>query len=269
MSTASRAAAIWSGSAASVATTSTWSYHGRPTQPGRVPGDRPHPVSGIEQLGDQTTADVSGHAGDRDERSHRPSVGCARTSGPTGSAEQLGHRPLGGGSGAPTPDRPAALPQIDQPGVDVGRPAHRRGVPERLSHLADHLRDHPASAPLGGRWLDRGEGGGGQDRRVPGPEVLRPGLGAEARPKDFRTWPATVLAAAALAAVEPPASERGRRRVVTQVVREVAEALGNTPAVCRASYIDPRLIDLWERGRTIGRRRTRAAAERAVAELLG
>ena len=93
-------------------------------------------------------------------------------------------------------------------------------------------------------------------------------LGPGARPKDFRTWHATVLAAQALAAVEPPRAERARRRVVAQVVREVSEELGNTPAVCRASYIDPRLIDLWEAGRTIGRRRTRAAAERAVAELL-
>lgn len=94
-------------------------------------------------------------------------------------------------------------------------------------------------------------------------------LGPQARPKDFRTWHATVLAAAGLAEHEPPPSERGRRRVVAQVVREVAEELGNTPAVCRASYIDPRLFDLWERGRTIGRRRTRAAAERATLRLLG
>jgi len=99
-------------------------------------------------------------------------------------------------------------------------------------------------------------------------EDVKARLGPEARPKDFRTWHATVLAATALAASEPPRSDRARRRVVAQVVRDVAEELGNTPAVCRASYIDPRPIDLWERGQTIGRRRTRAAAERAVAELL-
>jgi DNA topoisomerase IB len=56
--------------------------------------------------------------------------------------------------------------------------------------------------------------------------------------------------------------------VVAEVVREVADELGNTPAVCRSAYIDPRLIDLWERGQMIGRRRTRAGAERAVLELL-
>lgn len=94
-------------------------------------------------------------------------------------------------------------------------------------------------------------------------------LGPDASPKDFRTWHATVLAAAGLAAAGPaPASDRARRRVVSQVVRDVSEELGNTPAVCRASYIDPRLVDLWERGRTIGRTRTRTGAERAVIDLL-
>jgi DNA topoisomerase I len=57
--------------------------------------------------------------------------------------------------------------------------------------------------------------------------------------------------------------------VVTEVVRDVSDALGNTPAVCRASYIDPRLVDLWERGETIGPTRSRAEAERAVLDLLG
>ncbi|WP_298460575.1 DNA topoisomerase IB [uncultured Cellulomonas sp.] len=94
-------------------------------------------------------------------------------------------------------------------------------------------------------------------------------LGHDASPKDFRTWHATVLAARGLAdAGAPPTSDRARRKVVTGVVRDVSEALGNTPAVCRASYIDPRLVDLWERGESIGRTRSRDEAERAVLELL-
>ncbi len=94
-------------------------------------------------------------------------------------------------------------------------------------------------------------------------------LGEDATPKDFRTWHATVLAALALAdAGEPPAAERARRRVVADIVRDVAAELGNTPAVARASYIDPRLIDLWERGETIGQTRSQTRAERAVLELL-
>jgi DNA topoisomerase IB len=95
-------------------------------------------------------------------------------------------------------------------------------------------------------------------------------LGPDATPKDFRTWHATVLAARGLAAAgPPPASERARRRVLTQVVRDVAEELGNTPAVCRASYIDPRVIDLWERGQTIRPTRSQAVAERETLALLG
>ncbi|MCK9795739.1 DNA topoisomerase IB [Isoptericola sp. 4D.3] len=95
-------------------------------------------------------------------------------------------------------------------------------------------------------------------------------LGEDATPKDFRTWHATVLTAQALAdAGPPPGSQRARRRVVTRIVRDVAEELGNTPAVARSSYIDPRLFDLWEHGETITPTRTRSRAERAVLDLLG
>lgn len=99
---------------------------------------------------------------------------------------------------------------------------------------------------------------------------IRARLGEGATPKDFRTWHATVLTAQALADVgSPPSSQRARRRVVAAVVRDVAEELGNTPAVARSSYIDPRLFDLWERGETIAPTRVRSRAERAVLELLG
>lgn len=95
-------------------------------------------------------------------------------------------------------------------------------------------------------------------------------LGDDASPKDFRTWHATVLAARGLAEIGPaPRAQRARRSAVAQVVRDVADELGNTPAVCRASYIDPRLVDLWERGSTISTTRSSARAEREVLELLG
>jgi DNA topoisomerase I len=94
-------------------------------------------------------------------------------------------------------------------------------------------------------------------------------LGDDASAKDFRTWHATVLAARGLADVgEAPASERGRRKVATAVVRAVAEELGNTPAVCRASYIDPRLFDLWEHGITIRPTRSQRVAESETLALL-
>jgi DNA topoisomerase IB len=72
--------------------------------------------------------------------------------------------------------------------------------------------------------------------------------------KDFRTWHATVLAAVGLAVSEgADTSESARKRAVARVVQEVASYLGNTPAVARASYIDPRIISLYERGITIER----------------
>ena len=62
--------------------------------------------------------------------------------------------------------------------------------------------------------------------------------------KEFRTWNATVLMALVLANAEP--SARNRRRVITAGVQEVARWLGDTTAVTRGSYIDPRLITRYE-----------------------
>ncbi|HLM09497.1 MAG TPA: hypothetical protein VK307_07290 [Thermoleophilaceae bacterium] len=71
--------------------------------------------------------------------------------------------------------------------------------------------------------------------------------------KDFRTWSATVLAAVALAVSGMAAtSHTARKRAKSRAVKEVARYLGNTPAVCRASYIDPRVFDRFDGGLTIG-----------------
>jgi DNA topoisomerase I len=76
--------------------------------------------------------------------------------------------------------------------------------------------------------------------------------GGDFSAKDFRTWGATVLAAQALAVSGPVAdSKSGRKRAITRAVNEVAYFLGNTPAVCRASYIDPRVFDRYAGGLTI------------------
>jgi DNA topoisomerase-1 len=81
---------------------------------------------------------------------------------------------------------------------------------------------------------------------------LRAATGGEDTAKDFRTWSATVLAAIGLAvSTDAAASPTARKRAVTRVVKEVADQLGNTPAVCRSSYIDPRIIDLYDSGLTI------------------
>ncbi len=71
--------------------------------------------------------------------------------------------------------------------------------------------------------------------------------------KDFRTWNATVLAAVFLAADDADASTKAaRKRAANRAVVETATYLMNTPAVCRASYIDPRIFDRFESGETIG-----------------
>jgi DNA topoisomerase-1 len=69
--------------------------------------------------------------------------------------------------------------------------------------------------------------------------------------KDFRTWSATVLAAVALAISTGARSTAARRRAVARAMQEVALYLGNTPAVCRSSYVDPRLVDHYQAGATI------------------
>ena len=78
------------------------------------------------------------------------------------------------------------------------------------------------------------------------------GLHEELTAKDFRTWHATVLAAAALAGSEEPGDTKAsRRRAVKAAVQEVADYLGNTPTIAKNSYIDPRVFDLYESGTTI------------------
>ncbi|GAB3528878.1 DNA topoisomerase IB [Arthrobacter monumenti] len=87
--------------------------------------------------------------------------------------------------------------------------------------------------------------------------------------KDFRTWHATVRAAMSLAAADPgAASGTARKKAVTAAMREVAEHLGNTMAVARSSYVDPRVVDLYMGGCTIPIA-SYPSSERSVVDLLG
>ncbi len=123
----------------------------------------------------------------------------------------------------------------------------------------------------GRRWRDV--------RSVDINEYIKDAIGTEFSAKDFRTWSGTVLAAAALAGEEKPASDSAAKRTINRAVKTVAAALGNTPAVCRRSYIDPRIFDRYRDGETIdlGRRaaeagtmseRTRQRIEHEVLELI-
>lgn len=99
--------------------------------------------------------------------------------------------------------------------------------------------------------------------------------------KNFRTWNGTLLAAVSLARCEQDCeSERGRRRSIGRATNDVSQLLGNTPAVARGSYIDPRVFDRFLSGWTIagelrridgrglGQEERRAAVELAVLDLL-
>jgi len=79
-------------------------------------------------------------------------------------------------------------------------------------------------------------------RDVRSPDInayIKEAVGEDHSAKVFRTWRATVLAAVLLS----EANEQDAKRTVTRVVRDVADHMGNTPAVCRSAYIDPRVLD--------------------------
>lgn len=109
-------------------------------------------------------------------------------------------------------------------------------------------------------------------------EYIRTTTGLEATAKDFRTWHATVLAAAALAETsEPGTSKASRKRAVSGAMKEVSSFLGNTPTLARTSYVDPRVVEAYEDGDTIEAATSReydtpderqAALERATLELI-
>ena len=83
-------------------------------------------------------------------------------------------------------------------------------------------------------------------------DFIKQVTGGDFTAKDFRTWHATVLAAVALAVSMPATrSEHARKRAVARAIAEVSDYLGNTPAVCRRSYVDPRVIERYREGRTI------------------
>ncbi len=117
--------------------------------------------------------------------------------------------------------------------VVVGTLKRRRGGGEEL-----------LAYKRSGRWCD-----------VRSPDInayLKAATGMDVSAKDFRTWGATVLAAVGLAVTEPEhLSQAARKRATVRVVKEVAFYLGNTAAVARNSYIDPRIFDRYRDGQTI------------------
>ena len=106
-------------------------------------------------------------------------------------------------------------------------------------------------------------------------------MGEEFTAKDFRTWGGTLLATSALLQddLESSASATARKKAVTAVVKRVAKRLGNTPAIARSSYIDPRVIVAYEDGKSLAKvkkamvnmrpKKYLSVDEQAVLRLLG
>jgi DNA topoisomerase IB len=151
---------------------------------------------------------------------------------------------------------------VDDPGVLSALEVMRRRrarADDRLLTWKDRGRWHPLDAAQVNEYIGRA-------------------TGMEATAKDFRTWHATVIAAIALASDdETPDSGAARKRAVAAAMKEVADYLGNSPTQARTSYVDPRIVDAYDEGRTIRsavRRKTmspeerQAILERAVLRLL-
>jgi DNA topoisomerase I len=142
-----------------------------------------------------------------------------------------------------------------------GQRRHQGVLDERACEIVAALKRRRGGGPdllaykEGRRWYDvRSE-----DINL----YLKEATGGNHSAKDFRTWNATALAAVALAVSgEAARTKSARKRAVKRAVEEVAVYLGNTPAVCRASYIDPRVFDAFDARLTI-----RPALERVAARL--
>ncbi len=120
-----------------------------------------------------------------------------------------------------------------------------------ICHLVQRLKRRRTGSPellaykdARGRWRDL------KSDDVNG--YIKDITGGDFTAKDFRTWSATVLAAVALATHGREASTKtSRKRAINAAIKEVAFYLGNTPAVCKASYIDPRIIERYQENLTI------------------
>jgi len=150
---------------------------------------------------------------------------------------------------------------VDPAVVDIVSQLKRRrgGGPELLAYK------------VAGRWRDV--------KSTDINEFIKEISGDDFTAKDVRTWSATVLAAVALAVSAEATSKTARKRAEVRAMKEVAHYLGNTPAVCRSSYVDPRVVDHFEAGTTValsklgegaafGQLAIQGAIEKAVLDLL-
>lgn len=126
-----------------------------------------------------------------------------------------------------------------------GKLVHAEVTDRRLARVVQQLHDLP------GRELFEYLDSEGKRRRVRSEDVngyLQDVSGEELTVKDFRTWGASALCLRALADLGAPGSAAEANRSIAGAIRDVADALGNTPAVCRASYVHPALLESYAAG---------------------
>jgi len=97
---------------------------------------------------------------------------------------------------------------------------------------------------------------------------IRRRTGGDFTAKDLRTLHGSAAAALSLARSGPAATESARRRAIAAAMRDAAAVLGNTPAIARSSYVDPRIVDRYERGETVDPSRP-GSVETELRALLG
>ena len=134
----------------------------------------------------------------------------------------------------------------------------------RLARIVSRCQDLPGQQ-LFGYVDDDGERRGIASEDVN--DYLREISGEDFTAKDFRTWAGTVLAAMALQEFQAFDTQAEAKRNVVRAIETVAEKLGNTPAVSRASYVHPEVIDAYLEGDLL--RETREEVDRQLSEELG
>ncbi|PLR23361.1 DNA topoisomerase [Caulobacter zeae] len=141
---------------------------------------------------------------------------------------------------------------------------HRTGFrDQRLARIVRACQD------LRGQRLFQYLGEDGQRRTIESHDVndyIRAVAGEDFSAKDFRTWYGSLAALEALSQQPAPATKTEAKKALNLCIKAVAGLLGNTPAVCRAAYIHPRVLEAFEAS-ALTRRRARSARARELALL--
>jgi DNA topoisomerase-1 len=144
--------------------------------------------------------------------------------------------------------------------------SHSTGLNDRrLARIVKACQDVP------GQRLFQFIGEDGQRHAVQSADVnayIAEATGGGFTAKDFRTWAGTLSAAQVLLKAEAAKSEAEAKRTVAACVKEVASRLGNTPAVCRSSYIHPKVIDTFTEGSLLDHWPPKRDAEKALLAFL-